>query len=164
MASGQGERREIQRVGDRLHAVTEVTDEDGRVISRVSSPLRVEFKLEDIAQLLTGALMLAVPVALTEEVWVLGEKLPVIRIYLIAGLGLAVNAFFVKTLFYPGELWVFRAEFFKRVFAGYAIALLASLVMLSLIDKGLMHDPALAMRTAVIIALPASFEIGRAHV
>lgn len=157
MADAWKERREIQRVGDRLHTVTEVTDENGRVIDRVSTPLRVEFKLEDVAQLLTGALMLAVPVALTEEVWVLGEELPAIRIYLIAGLSLAVNAFFVKMLFYPGELWVFRTEFFKRVFVGYAIAFAAALIMLSLVDKGPIYDPILAMRRAVIIALPASF-------
>jgi uncharacterized membrane protein len=157
MTSGGKESQEIQRVGGRLHRISEVIDDDGTVISRVAAPLRVEFKLEDVAQLLTGALMLAVPVALTEEVWVLGEELPVFRIYLIAGLSLAVNAFFVKMLFYPGELWAFRVEFFKRVFVGYAIAVAAALIMLSLIGKGLLVDPYLAMRQAVIIALPASF-------
>ncbi len=112
MTSGRAESQKIQRVGGRLHRISEVIDDDGTVISRVAAPLRVEFKLEDVAQLLTGALMLAVPVALTEEVWVQGEELPIFRIYIIASLSLAVNAFFVKMLFYPGELWVFRGEFF----------------------------------------------------
>lgn len=65
----------------------------------MASPLRVEFKLEDIAQLIVGALMLGVPVALTEEVWNLGEVLSPVRILMIVAVSLAVNSFFVKVLF-----------------------------------------------------------------
>jgi uncharacterized membrane protein len=149
----------IQRIDGRLHSIDEIRSEAGELLSRVASPLRVEFKPEDIAQLIVGALMLGVPVALTEEVWNLGEVLSPQRILMIVAVSLAVNAFFVKALFYPKktDLSEYRYQFIMRVVTAYTIALLTALLLLELIGMGLFFDPVLALKRAVIVALPASF-------
>ena len=149
----------VQRINGRLHSIDEIRSEAGELLSRVASPLRVEFKPEDIAQLIVGSLMLGVPVALTEEVWNLGAALSPVRIFLIVILSLAVNSFFVKVLFYPKQtdLSEYRYQFIMRVVMAYTIALLTALLLLDIIGMGLLADPILAIKRAVIIALPASF-------
>ena len=159
MVKKSKETQGIQRINGRLHSIDEIRSEAGELLSRVASPLRVEFKAEDIAQLIVGALMLGVPVALTEEVWNLGEVLSPQRILMIVAVSLAINAFFVKVLFYPKQtdLSEYRYQFITRVVAAYAIALLTALLLLDIIGMGLLVDPILAIKRAVIIALPASF-------
>jgi uncharacterized membrane protein len=159
MASKEKQTQGIRRIGGRLHSIDEIRNEAGELLSRVASPLRVEFKLEDVAQLIVGALMLGAPVALTEEVWNLGEALSLGRILMIVAVSLTVNAFFVKVLFYPKQtdLSEYRYQFIKRVIASYTIALLTALLLLDLIGMGLFIDPLLALKRAVIVALPASF-------
>jgi uncharacterized membrane protein len=147
----------IHRVSGRLHAIEEVRDEVSKAITRIASPLQVELLREDLAQLFAGALMLGAPIALTEEVWTLGVTLSPGRILLIAVVSFLINSLLVKLLFYPDNLPDYRYEFFKRVIASYVIALTAALLLLVLFDKGLIDDPALALKRAVIIALPASF-------
>jgi len=51
----------------------------------------------------------------------------------------------------------YRYEFIERVIVGYAIALIAALLLLALFDKGLIEDPLLGLKRAVIVALLASF-------
>jgi uncharacterized membrane protein len=157
MASGNNTARDIRRIGGRLHVIDEIRDEAGKAITRLASPLHVELRWQDLVQLFAGALMLATPIAVTEEVWDLGESLSAGNILLIAGLSFLVNAFFVKILFYPGDLPGYRFEYFKRIVASYSIALLTALLLLELFDKGLIDDPVVALKRAVIIALPASF-------
>lgn len=74
----ESESRE-HRVDGRLHFVHHVTDEKGNRIATVTGPLKVEFRLEDLGQLVAGACVMALPVALTEEVWNLGETLSIGR-------------------------------------------------------------------------------------
>jgi hypothetical protein len=65
----------------------------------------------------------------------------------------------VKVLFYPQQtdLSEYRYQFILRVVAAYGIALLTALLLLDIIGMGLLTDPILAIKRAVIIALPASF-------
>ena len=101
--------------------------------------------------------MLGVPVALTEEVWMLGETLPAGRIFMIFVVSFLINAFYVKMLFYRDNLSEYPLDFVKRVCAAYGVALLVALLLLTLFDMGPLEDPILALRRAVIIAFPASF-------
>ena len=124
----------------------------------MAEPLQVELHGNDIAQLVAGACALAIPVAFTEEVWVLGSTLSSGRIVLVALATVLSLAFFVRSLFYPGKnLHEYRAEFVKRVIASYLTTLAVAMVLLVLIDKGPFEDLAVAMRRAVLIAFPASF-------
>ena len=65
----------IQRIDGRLHLIREVKDDAGNVEHRVVMPLGVEFGLRDLAEIVVGATVLAIPVGYTEEVWLLGESL-----------------------------------------------------------------------------------------
>ncbi len=53
----------MHRVDGRLHLVHYVTDENGEKIATVTLPLKVEFRLEDVAQLAAGACVMGLPVA-----------------------------------------------------------------------------------------------------
>ena len=55
-----------------------VTDEAGDIYRIV--PMLVEFELRDVIEIIVGACVLAIPVAFTEEVWVLGEQLPLLNV------------------------------------------------------------------------------------
>jgi uncharacterized membrane protein len=147
----------VREIDGRLHSVHDVRDAAGKLITQIASPLKVELRLEDIAQLLGGAFMLGVPVSLTEEVWMLGETLPAGRILLILAVSLIFNALFVKMLFYRDNLTEYPADFFKRVCASYGIAFAVAMLLLTMIDMGPFDDPILALKRAVIIALPTSF-------
>ena len=65
----------IQRIDGRLHLIRGVKDDSGNIEHRVVMPLGVEFGLRDLAEIVVGATVLAIPVGYTEEVWVLGERL-----------------------------------------------------------------------------------------
>ena len=148
----------VERRDGRLHSIEEVRDNAGGLVSQVAKPLQVELHGNDIAQLVAGACALAIPVAFTEEVWVLGSELPSGHILLTTVASVLALAFFVRSLFYPGkDLHEYRFEFVKRVVASYLTTLAVAMVLLILIDKGPFDDLALALRRAVLIAFPASF-------
>lgn len=148
----------VERRNGRLHAIEEVRDGAGKLLSQLAKPLQVEFHGNDIAQLVAGASAIAIPIAFTEEVWVLGSTLSGGRIVLIAVTSVLALAFFVRSLFYPGrDLHQYRFEFVKRVIASYLTTLAVAMVLLILIEKGPFDDLPLAFRRAVLIAFPASF-------
>ncbi|MFC1589880.1 hypothetical protein ACFL42_00145 [Candidatus Omnitrophota bacterium] len=66
----------IKRIGGYLHKVIPIVDSTGKVVQRVIAPFMVELKPRDILQIIVGASVLAIPIGLTEEAWVLGEQLP----------------------------------------------------------------------------------------
>ena len=68
----------IQRLGkeDRLHKVIPVKDSSGKVIQNLLKPLMVEVHPQDFIQIMIGSTLLSLPVAFTEEVWILGNDLP----------------------------------------------------------------------------------------
>ena len=148
----------VERRDGRLHSIQEIRDRAGRVVSQVATPLKVELQGEDIAQLVAGACVMAIPIAFTEEVWSLGSTLSSGRIVLVAVVSLSTLAFFVRALFYPGkQLREYRADFVKRVAVGYLVTLAVAIVLLILIDKGPLDDLPLTLKRAVLIAFPASF-------
>jgi uncharacterized membrane protein len=59
----------------RLHMAHYVIDEQGHKIAAVTGPLKVEFRIQDLAQLVAGACVMAMPISLAEEVWNLGTTL-----------------------------------------------------------------------------------------
>lgn len=117
----------------------------------------MQFKLEDVLQLVAGACVMAIPMAFTEEVWNLGVTLPLGRILLIALLSVFTLAVFVRSLFYPDGIGEHRRHFLARVAVGYSVTFVVAMVLLILIDKGPEHDGLVAVKRAVLIAFPASF-------
>jgi len=85
----------IRRIGGYLHRVIPVVDKSGKVLSFALQPLMVEFKPRDVLQVMVGAVVLALPVSMSEEAWTLAEELPTANIVMMAMLSTVFVGFFV---------------------------------------------------------------------
>ena len=140
-----------------MHLVHYVTDDKGNHIATVTGPLKVEFRLEDFGQLLAGACVMALPVALTEEVWKLGETLSSGRTLLILSFSVFALAGFIWGLFYGNRIVEFRGHFFKRVISAHVVTFLVALLLLFLFDKAPMDDLRVTFTRTILVAFPAAF-------
>ena len=103
-------------------------------------------------------MMLAAPLAVTEEVWSLGAKLSLGRIVMIALTSFLVVGAFIYTTFKNDRVIPKGRDFYIRVNTTYFGTLLPCAVMLLGIDRlELFADPVLALKRTVLIAFPASF-------
>ncbi len=64
----------------------------------MSEPLKVEFHFEDLLQLIAGALVMGLPVAMAGDTWDLGAELSTGRTLTIVVLSLCTLAGFIWTL------------------------------------------------------------------
>jgi len=147
----------IKRISGYLHRVIPVADSTGKIISYALRPIMLEFNVRDVLQVMIGAALLAMPVCLTEEAWVLGEVLPDRNIMAMAGLSLVLIGIFVYFNFYKITLKGYYLEFVKRVLGTYLISMFMVAIILSILDKcpwGV--DNALAIRRIIIVTFPAS--------
>jgi len=147
----------IKRIGGYLNRVVPITDSAGKVLSYALKPLMVEFRLRDLMQVIVGASILAVPVAMTEETWVLGAELPMQNVLMLSGLSLLFIAGFVYYNFYRFNFKGHRFEYIKRVAAIYLFSMLVVGLLLTIIQKcpwGV--DNLLAVKRILIVAFPAS--------
>ena len=145
------------RVDGRLHLVHHVRDDDGSLITTVTGPLKVEFRLEDLGQLVAGACVMALPVALTEEVWNLGETLSIGRALLILAFSVFALAGFIWGLFYGKRIGEYQGHFFKRVASAYLVTFLVALLLLFLFDKAPPDNLRATFIRTILVAFPASF-------
>jgi uncharacterized membrane protein len=147
----------IKRIGGYLHKVVEVVDGTGKVLNSAVTPFMVELRPRDILQILVGASVLAIPVGLTEEAWILGTELALANVIVLSAISLLFIALFVYFNFYrfhmKGHVW----EYLKRVCAIYGLSLLVVGILLTVIDKCPWDTaPILAMKRIIIAAFPAS--------
>ena len=70
----------VKRIGGYLHRVVPIKDATGKVLDYALKPLMIEFKPRDVMQVVVGASLLSIPVAFTEETWVLGAELPMANV------------------------------------------------------------------------------------
>jgi uncharacterized membrane protein len=147
----------IKRIGGYLHRIVPIADVSGEIISYALKPIMLEFKARDIMQVVIGSALLAIPVSLTEEAWVLGESLPVDNIVIISLLSLIMISVFIYYNFYKVTLKGYVLEFFKRIIGTYLISLIVVALILTVIQKcpwGV--DNILAIKRIVIVAFPAA--------
>jgi uncharacterized membrane protein len=142
---------------DRLHFVHYVTDENGNKMATVTGPLKVEFRLQDLVQLVAGACVMAMPIALTEEVWNLGEALSIGRTLLILIFSIFSLAAFIWGLFCGKHIMEFRWHFLRRAVSAYLITFCVAFLLLFLFDKAPLHNLKVAFTRTIIVAFPASF-------
>ena len=145
------------RVDGRLHLIHKVRDEKGNVITTITGPLKVEFRLEDLCQLLAGACVMALPVALTGEVWDLGESLSIGRTLSILAVSILTLAGFIWGLFYGKRIVEYKSHFFKRVLSAYVLTFLVALFLLYLFDQAPLDNMRVTLTRTVLVAFPASF-------
>jgi uncharacterized membrane protein len=147
----------IERIGGHLHRVVPILDKSGEVLSYALKPIMVEFKPRDVFQIVIGCSLLAVPVAYTEEAWVLADTLPDNNIIGVALLAFSFIGAFVYFNFYRGNLWPYIFEFVKRVIFTYLISFVVVALFLTLIQKCPWEtDSILAIKRVVIVSFPAA--------
>ena len=147
----------IKRIGGYLHRIVPIADKSGKIISYALKPMMVEFKPRDIFQVVIGSALLAIPVSFTEEVWDLGETLPMNNIVLLALLSLASISVFIYFNFYRFNFKKHRFSFIKRVLGTYFISATVVGIILTLIQQcpwGL--DNILAIKRIVLVSFPAA--------
>jgi uncharacterized membrane protein len=148
---------EVHRVDGRLHLLHRVRDENGKLVLTVTGPLKVEFRFEDFCQLLIGACVLALPVALTEEVWNLGEQLSMARTLIIMAVSIFTLTGFIWVLFYGERVGDYKSDFINRVLSAYIVTFLVALFILFLFDQAPLNDLQVTFTRTVVVAFPASF-------
>ena len=120
--------------------------------------LKSNFSLKDVVEISIGAIILALPISVTEEVWQLGSELALWRTAIISVASILLVAFFGFYKFYDGSLQGRATEFTTRVFAVYFIANLVALIGLLVIDKlPLVEEPMVAINRIILVAFPACF-------
>jgi uncharacterized membrane protein len=132
------------------------------IIKEIVAPLtEVEFNHKDALQVIIGASILAIPVGFTEEVWKLGQDLPLINALGFLALSIFFIAFFTYYTYHrrhhkeniPGHWPVFV----KRVLATYIFAFIIVSIILVLIQKSYLSAEFLvALKRSIIVTFPAS--------
>ncbi len=152
------QREAIERIGQDLHRVTELVDSNGDVIQRIVTPLMVEFRWRDLAQIVVGACVLSIPMVFAEEVWILSEVLPTHKAVLVSLFSITFVALFVYLSFYRHEMKTNVGDFLLRIAATYFVTLLIAAFLLFAVDElPLMADTATAIKRIILVALPGCF-------
>jgi uncharacterized membrane protein len=147
----------VKRIGGYLHRVVPIRDATGKVLNYTLKPLMIEFKPRDVMQVVVGASLLSIPVAFTEETWVLGAELPLLNVIGLSALSLLFIGLFVYYNFYRFSFRGHALEFMKRVLGTYVISLLVVALLLTLINKcPWSTDWITALKRVLIVAFPAS--------
>ena len=116
------------------------------------------FSRKDLTEIVVGACTLALPLAVTEEVWDLSRELHVLNVLAIVAVSYAVIAYFVRSHFYGGDLTGRHGEYIKRVLSVYGVTLLVCALCLLAIGKlPILVEPTVALKRVVLTSLPASF-------
>jgi uncharacterized membrane protein len=112
----------------------------------------------DLAQMLVGALALAFPVAVTEEVWDLGSELSWPRIIMLQVGSILILGWYGSHAFHGGQIRKNLGDFITRLLIVYLMTVALSAMLLFLIDKWpITTDTGVAIRRTVIVAFPAVF-------
>ncbi|MCA9400756.1 MAG: DUF2391 family protein [Candidatus Omnitrophica bacterium] len=157
MSESKEDKFSIKRIGGYLHKVVPIVDGTGKIINNIITPFQVELKPRDILQIIVGAYILAVPVAFTEEVWVLSEQLPIKNVLIIIGISVLFISMFIYYNMYRYALKGNVFEFIKRIVATYGLSLLAVGLFLTVITKcpwGV--DNVLAIKRVILVTFPAT--------
>ncbi len=148
----------IVRINGKLKEIVTVTDEAGNILSKMVSPLMVEFHLRDLFQVLVGAVLLAFPLSISEELWTISEEISTLNTLIFMAMSLVCISLFVYSIFYSGREGKHFISFFKRVTITYIISLFMVAFLLTLINRAPWSvDLVVALKRTIIIAFPASF-------
>jgi len=123
--------------------------------SRIRSP---KVHLRDLAEIIVGGLVLAFPVAVTEEVWNLSVELPLGRVILISIGSLIFISGFVQTSYKHSLTASSQKELATRVLTVYSVTIMVAATVLFAVNRlPLLTDTIVAIKRTIIVAFPASF-------
>ena len=147
----------IYAADGRSHFVHYVTDKDGNKVATVTGPLKVEFRLQDLAQLVAGACVMATPLSLTEEVWNLGTTLSISHTLMILCFSILSLYCFIWGLFYGKQLLTYHRDFIKRAVSAYLVTFFVAFLLLFMFEKAPLNELRVTLTRTIIVAFPASF-------
>lgn len=112
---------------------------------------------EDIAQIVVGASVLAVPISFSEEAWTAAIDLPLPNLMLVFILSIAFLALYAHQSLFQASVKNRKFVFVFRVFIAYLLTtLVVAVVLLSLDKLPLMSEPVVALKRIILVAMPAS--------
>lgn len=116
------------------------------------------FEGRDVAEIIIGSLVLAFPVAVTEEVWDLSTEMSLARTFVISLGSLVFISFFVQTAYRHDFSFKSQKQLAARVLAVYSLTLVVAAMVLFAIGKlPVVTETLVALKRTVIVAFPASF-------
>lgn len=119
---------------------------------------RQKLHIRDLAEIVIGSLVLAFPVAVTEEVWNLSTELSLVRTLAISFTSLVFISVFVKTTYRHEMTFSSQKQLFARVLAVYGVTMAVAAGVLFAVDRlPLLGETLVAVKRTVIVAFPASF-------
>ena len=117
-----------------------------------------KFHLQDLSEVIVGSVLLAFPVAITEEVWNMGAELPTLNAIVIAIMSILFIAWFTYHTYYQSVMETHWKDLVFRTFTTYIVTLIVAALILAIFHQfPLMTDTLVAIKRMVIVALPASF-------
>ena len=124
----------------------------------MSEPAEPHFHRRDLAEVVTGACILAFPVAATEEIWGLGADLPLGRVLIFAVASILLLATVIYVIHRHEGRPLSHETFILRVLGTYAATFAISALMLLGLDRlDLFQEPLVALKRTMLVAFPASF-------
>ena len=149
--------KETHRIDEKLYQIIIINDDKGNELQRINIPLKVELKIHDFLEIIVGASILAVPVAFTEEVWNMGDKLPWFNVLLLSATSIIFMGAFVYYTSYRKKFKLYRKEYIKRVLSTFILSIIIVGLLLTIVDKcPWFTDFDLALKRTLIGAFPAS--------
>ena len=149
--------RELVRIGGKLKEIVKVFDTKGILVHETEHTTMIEFYLHDFVQVIVGAMLLAIPVGFTQEVWLLGEVMPWWKVVFILVFSLLFIGLFHYYNFYQHHFGTHKMEFIKRLLITYSVAFFVVGALLFFIEQAnWIVEPAIALKRTILVALPAS--------
>ncbi|MGB7997104.1 MAG: DUF2391 family protein [Photobacterium halotolerans] len=116
-----------------------------------------KFNAEDLGQIVIGAFALGVPISFSEEAWQLSESLPLLNLSVLVVLTLAFMGLYAYQSMFGQNIRKRVPVFLARVLGAYLITyLVVCLILFSLNQFPLIDNWVVAVKRALIIAMPAS--------
>lgn len=155
---GDNLKTEIKRVNGYLKEVVTYFDSSGKPLHQTVNPLMVELKPRDVLQLFVGSFLVAAPLCMTEEVWVLSETLPDRNAFALLFVSFLTASLYIYFNFYRYRVKGHIVEMVKRILATYVITISSIVLILFLIDKlPLFTHFQVTFHRVSIIGFPAIF-------
>ena len=119
---------------------------------------RHTIKGRDLSEIIIGSLVLAIPVALTEEVWNLSSEISLLRALVISAGSLVCISFFVRTTYFHETTFTSSKQVAARALTVYFLTLFVSAAILYAFGKlPLTSEFLVAIKRTIIVGFPASF-------
>ncbi|MCG2838112.1 DUF2391 family protein [Photobacterium sp. WH77] len=116
-----------------------------------------KFNAEDLGQIVIGAFALGVPISFSEEAWQLSESLPLLNLSVLVVLTLVFMGLYAYQSMFGQNIRKRVPVFLVRVLGAYLITyLVVCLILFSLNQFPLIDNWVVAVKRALIIAMPAS--------